>query len=157
MNTTELLLKSFDSALTHEWESFDMALRGVNEEAAVWQHVAYSREPHDAGVGRPGSILWYLNHLEHCHRHYTAVLRARPIKASPDTKPPGELSLKAILPALHKANADLRAEIAKLKDSDLDAPCTSTKNVCEFLLGVVRHISWHSGQIAVAKRLHRTR
>lgn len=150
------MLAGFDHALKHDWESLHDVLRGLTQAEAERQHQGWAAEPHDKGVGKPGTVLWFLNHLEHCHRHYTAVLRGRPNKSSPDTKPPGELDLARALPALQAANADLRAEIAKLNDADLDQPCTTdNKPVVEFLLGVVRHIAWHGGQIATLRRLLR--
>jgi len=150
------MLAGFDHALKHDWESLHGAIAGLGQDAAALQHPAYAELEHDAGVGKPGTVLWFLNHLEHCHRHYTAVLRGRPNKSSPETKPPGELDFARVLPALKAANADLRAEIAKLKDADLDQPCTTdNKPVAEFLLGVIRHIAWHGGQVATLRRLLR--
>lgn len=157
MRAIELLLMSFDHALAHEWESLAGALQDMGADEAAWQAPAHAGLAHDEGVGKPGTVLWYLNHLEHCHRHYTAVLQGRPVTQSPDTKPPGELALAAVIPALQRANTGLRAEIARLSDTDLDQPCTGKKSVAEFLLGVVRHISWHSGQMSTVRRLYRAR
>lgn len=158
MRAADLLVMGFDHALKHNWESLDGVLVKLTKDEAALQHPAYAREPHDEGVGKPGTVLWFLNHLEHCHRHYTAVLQGRPNKQSPDTRPPGELGLPAVYEALEAANAGLRAELAKLKDADLDQPCTTdNKSVAEFVLGVIRHIAWHGGQIATLRRLHAKR
>jgi hypothetical protein len=157
MNGVHVLLQSFDHALSHRWESFDSATEGLTEEQSAWQHTAYSHEPHDQGVGRPGTVLWFLNHLILCHRYYSAILRNRPNEKEPESEPPGELSLNPALAALKKANADLRAEIARLGESDLEQLCTQNKTTAEFVHGVVRHIAWHSGQIATIRRLHRSR
>lgn len=158
MRSVDVMLAGFDHALQHDWESLHSALHGLTPDEATRQHPAWAHEPHDDCVGKPGTVLWFLNHLEHCHRHYTAVLRGRPNKTSPDTRPPGELDLARVLPALHAASVELRAEIAKLSDADLDQPCTTdNKPVVEFLLGVVRHIAWHGGQIATLRRLHAKR
>jgi uncharacterized damage-inducible protein DinB len=156
MRGVDVMLAGFDHALKHSWESLHGALLDLTPEEAARRHPAWAHEPHDDGVGKPGTVLWFLNHLEHCHRHYTAVLRARPNTNSPDTKPPGELDFAQVLSALQAANADLRAELAKLKDADLDQPCTTdNRSVAEFLLGVIRHIAWHGGQIATLRRLLR--
>ncbi len=154
MSGIQTLLLSFDHALSHPFESLAEAIKGVTEEESVWQHPAYSREPHDEGFGRPGTILWFLNHLEYYHRYYTAVLRNRPNVKSPQVALPGELPLKQVLPALEDANAGLREAIATFSDDDLDRPCTQNQSTVEFVHSVVRHIAWHSGQIATIRRLY---
>ncbi|MBK8206168.1 MAG: DinB family protein [Planctomycetes bacterium] len=157
MNATNLLLLAFDNALAHPWESFAGATNDLGAAEAAWQHPAYAQEPHDTGVGKPGTVLWFLNHLELCHRHYTAMLRQKrqgqATGAEPDTQPPGELPLAEILAALEMANTALRAEIAMLTADTLDRPFTPNKTTAEFVLGTIRHISWHSGQIATIRRL----
>lgn len=152
MQITEALLAAFDDALTHHYESLAEATAKLAVLEAAWQPSAYSVEPHDPGIGRPGSVLWHLNHLLHCHRHYTAVLRERPAMEQPETPRPGELGLAEVLGALTAANAGLRAEIAKLTDGDYAMPCTRRSNVLQFVNAVVRHIAWHSGQIATTRR-----
>ncbi|MCC7510481.1 MAG: DinB family protein [Planctomycetes bacterium] len=162
MNSTDVLLLAFDNALTHPWESFTGATEDLSAAETAWQPPAYAQEPHDPGVGKPGTVLWFLNHLELCHRHYTTMLqqrRQRPREqatgAAPETQPAGELPLPEILAALKAANAALRDEIALLKADDLDTPFTPNKTTAEFVLGTIRHISWHSGQIATIRRLYR--
>lgn len=153
MNGVSLLCQSFDHALGHDWESLRYAIDGLTEAEAARQHAAYANEPHDAGIGKPGTILWFLNHLLHYHRHYTAILRARPVTTEPQTEPLGELPLAKVLPALEAANAALRAEFMKLRDEDLDQPCSPNRGTGEFVLGIVRHIAWHGGQIATLRRM----
>lgn len=157
MDAAQLMLASYDAALNHQWESLANALKGLDDEVSVWQPPAYSREPHDEGIGRPGTVLWFLNHLEHCHRHYAEILRRRPVTEHPDTRAPGELPLAEILPRLHKANAELRAEFAKLTPEDMEKPCTARTSVMQWAFGVVRHIAWHSGQIMTVRRLYARR
>lgn len=166
MSTVATLLLAFDNALDHPWESLSGALGNVHaltDAEARWQHPAYAHEPHDKGVGRPGSVLWFLNHLEHCHRHYARVLaRTRKRKATKastkakplHTKPPGELPLAKVLPALEKANAALRAELAALKAADLVREVQPGNPVAEFVVAAIRHIAWHSGQIATIRRMY---
>ncbi|MBK9976275.1 MAG: DinB family protein [Planctomycetes bacterium] len=155
MRAIELLLLAFDHALQHPWESLAGAVHELQPEEASWQPPAYATLDHDVGVGKPGTVLWYLNHLQHCHRHYTAVLQSRPVTQSPDTPPSGEQPLEEALKAVTQATAGLRAQIALLTDAELDQPCTDKSKVAEFLAGVVRHISWHAGQIATLRRLYR--
>jgi hypothetical protein len=157
MNGIQVMLQAFDQALSHPFESFVGAVKNLSEEESVWQHPAYSREPHDEGIGRPGTVLWFLNHLEFCHRTYTAILKTRPVEKWPEVDLPGELALKPALAALTKANAGLRAEIANLTDADPASPCVPNNPTSEFLHGVIRHIVWHSGQIATIRRLHARR
>lgn len=153
MNAVQLLCQLFDDALTHDWESLASVTHGLTDAEAARRHPAYASEPHDDGIGKPGTVLWFLNHLLHYHRHYTAILRARPIDTEPQSTPPGELPLAQVLPALKTANAELRAEFMELRDADLDQPCSPRRSTAEFVLGIVRHIAWHGGQIATLRRL----
>lgn len=155
MNAVQLLCLSFDHALAHDWEALQSVTKDLTDSEAAQQHPAYAHEPHDEGIGAPGTVLWFLNHLLHCHRHYIAILRARPVDAEPQTTPPGELPLSQVLPALEVANAALRAEFARLRDNDLDQPCSPRRSTAEFVLGIVRHIAWHGGQIATLRRMLR--
>lgn len=156
MKAISLLCQSFDDALTHDWESLASITQGLTDAEAARQHPAYANEPHDDGIGKPGTVLWFLNHLLHYHRHYTAILRARPVDTEPQTRPLGELPLAQVLPALKAANSELRAEFMKLSDADLDQPCSPRRSTAEFVLGIVRHIAWHGGQIATLRRLLRS-
>jgi hypothetical protein len=157
MNATEALLLVYDGALNDEWESLANAIKDLTEEESVWQPPAYKKEPHDQGVGRPGTILWHLNHLEMCHRHYIDVLTRMDAGNPPKTEPPGELPLKTALPALKKANAGLRAVIASLKSDDLTRQARPNRNAASFIAMVVAHICWHAGQIKQTRRLHSKR
>ena len=154
MDAAQAILASFDAALNDNWESLASALSGLDEPMASWQPRAYANEPHDDGIGKPGTVLWFLNHLEHCHRHYAQILRVRPISTQPETKPPGELPLAQIVPRLHAANTELRAAIAGLSPADVEAACTPRKNVVQFVSAIVRHIAWHGGQIMTVRRLY---
>lgn len=169
MNAVATLLLAFDHALNHQWESLTGALGNpldLTDAEVRWRHPAYASEPHDTGIGKPGTVLWFLNHLEHCHRHYARVLartrKRKGVKASARakalrTKPPGELPLAKILPALDRANAALSREIAALKVSDLKREVNPDHTVAAFIVAAIRHIAWHSGQIATIRRLYRLR
>jgi cell division protein FtsB len=91
-----------------------------------------------------------------CNLHYTNVLRLRPQKEIADPPKPSIMTLDQTITALQQSHEALRAEVAKLKDSDLDDNCNSTgASVAEFVSACVRHEVWHSSQIAVARRLFR--
>jgi len=60
-----------------------------------------------------------------------------------------------MLNRLAQTRTELRAEIARLQDADLEAPCRAEMTVAEFLLMIIRHEAWHAGQIVVIRRLYR--
>lgn len=153
MNAIEVLLLGFDAAWKDQWESLTDACKDLTEEESVWQPPAYKKEPHDEGVGRPGTILWHLNHLEMCHRHYTMIIKTRPTTKQMDTKPPGELPLKKALVALEEATADLRKEVAKLKPEQVTEPARGNHNIADFTCMFTRHMAWHAAQIKQTRRL----
>ncbi|MCZ7605064.1 MAG: DinB family protein [Planctomycetota bacterium] len=157
MEAIETLLVVFDGALNDEWESLASAITDLTETEAAWQHPAYAAEPHDKGVGVPGTILWHLNHLELCHRHYIATIRNMDPSKSPDTQPPGELPLAQVLPALKKASAGLREAIASLKPEDLTGQVRPKRNAASFIAMIAAHICWHAGMIKQTRRLYAKR
>lgn len=157
MNPVDVLLRSFDDAWKHPWESLASATAGVGGEEAGWQPPAHAAEPHDDGIGRPGTILWALNHLTHCHRHYATILRMRPVATQPETPPPGELPLDRVLPALEQATQDLRDEVARVPPEALSQPCTSTADVAGFVAMATRHMVWHASQARLTRRLYARR
>lgn len=157
MNAIELLLASFDDVWNHRWESTTSVLEGVTPEEAGWRHPAYAREEEDEGLPLPGTILWHIAHLEYCTRYYTDILRLRPVTDDPEVVLPKDLSFPRIIELLADARAGLRHEMSLLTDRDLDAPCHHGKSVSEFLRMVIRHESWHGGQMAVVRRLYRER
>ncbi len=157
MDAIETLLVVFDGALNDEWESLASALHDLAEQEAAWQHPAYAAEPHDEGVGVPGTILWHLNHLELCHRQYITTIQNMDPGKSADTKPPGELPLAQVLPALQKASAGLREAIASLKPEDLTRQPRPQRNAASFIAMIAAHICWHAGMIKQTRRLYARR
>lgn len=153
MTATEAMLVVFSGAWKDEWESLANAIKDLTEEESVWQPPAYKGEPHDPGVGRPGTILWHLNHLEMCHRHYIETLKRFDPASPPETETPGELPLKKILPALEKATAELRQVIAGLSPEDLTRQARPKRNAANFIAMVAAHMCWHAGQIKQTRRL----
>jgi len=157
MNAVEALLMSFDQAWKDDFESFEDACAGITEEESVWQPPAFAREPHDKGVGRPGTINWHLNHLELCHRHYAESIRSPDPDNPPRNDPPGELSLKPALKALDATTADLRNAIAALKPDDLSTIIRPGRDIANFIAMLTRHLTWHAAQIKTTRRLHAMR
>jgi uncharacterized damage-inducible protein DinB len=150
-------LQAFDDSWSHESESLRSVLQNVTSEESSWQIPSYAAERLVEGLPKPGTIRWHLAHLEHCARHYTAIIRDRPIGHEPLTPPPGIVDLRELIDQLERARRSLRAEIEKLSELDLEADCAREMNVAEFLRTVIRHEAWHAGQIAVIRRLYRQR
>ena len=109
------------------------------------------------GLPVPGTIRWHVAHLEHCARHYAEILRNRPLAYEPATPSPGITDLAELINRLERARRLLREQIQRLSDMDLDAPYERGMNVGEFVLMVIRHETWHAGQIAVVRRLYERR
>ncbi|MCB9894705.1 MAG: DinB family protein [Planctomycetes bacterium] len=154
MDAMEAMLLVIDGAWKDDFESLTDAIADLTEEESVWQPPSYKREPQDEGVGRPGTILWHLNHLEMCHRHYIATLEAMDPTKSPDTAAPGELPLKQILPALEKTTGEMREAIANLGAEGLTRQVRPNRSAANFIAMIARHISWHAAQIKQTRRLH---
>jgi DinB superfamily len=157
MSQVVQLLQAFDDVWSHGCESLHSALKDVSSTEASWQDSSYAVEPLVQGLPEPGTICWHVAHLEHCARHYTAILRGRPLADEPVTLPPGMAELSELTERLERARRLFRTEIENLSDMDLQAFCARGMNVAEFLRMAIRHEAWHAGQIAVIRRLYRQR
>jgi len=155
MSQIRQLLQAFDDSWAHGCESLRSALQGVTAEESSWQHCSYAAEPLVEGLPEPGTIRWHVAHLEHSARHYTAILRERPVEHEPITSPLEIAEILESIDRLERARRLLRVEIEKLSDLDLEAPCARGMNVAEFLRMAIRHEAWHAGQIAVIRRLYK--
>ena len=58
---------------------------------------------------------------------------------------------------LEEIHAARRERVASLSDADLELSVRNGMNVDEYLTSTIRHDIWHAAQIAVARRLWRTR
>jgi hypothetical protein len=150
MRLIDVFLRQFDNAWHHRWESLEPLLDGLTEEEALWQAPCYASEP--SGRPSPGSIHWHLDHLARCKREYAAMLRR---DSGPAHGPPAPLP--ETLARLRDAHRAQREAIAALGDADLERPAEGGMSVAEFLASTIRHDTWHAAQIAVARRLWRTR
>jgi hypothetical protein len=153
----QVLLRAFDDAWSHRFESLTAALRGVSEAEAAHQDASYSADKGWRGMPPPGTILWQVAHLEHSAGHYHYLLRNRPVSTQPQTPAPDAVDLKGLLDALASSRADFRMSIVALNDANLDEPCLEDMSVEEFLRMAIRHETWHAAQIVIARRLYGTR
>lgn len=114
MSGTAVLLRAFDDTWKHHAESIRAVLSGVTEEEASWQHHSYMHEIAVPGLPAPGTILWHLAHLEHCARHYAAVLGTRPLEEEPATPRPQKDYWGNCLPASSSLVANYVARLNPL-------------------------------------------
>jgi hypothetical protein len=154
MSMVTFLLQAFDDAWSHEDESLYGVVRRVTPEEALWQHPAYAQEEPMPGLAIPGTILLQLAHLEHSARHYAAILEQRPVKEEPQTSPPEAAYLAGLLAELASAQAT-PAQIERLSNQELTKPCARGMDVGEFVRMILRHETWHAGQIALIRRSYR--
>jgi hypothetical protein len=147
----------FDDTWSHKCESLRSVLQGITSKESSLQDPAYASEPRIAGLPEPGTICWQLAHLEHCARHYTQILRDRPVAHEPLTPPPGTANLPELIRRLEEARGLLREEIERLREVELDAPCVRGMSVAEFVRIAIRHEAWHAGQLVIVRRLYRQR
>jgi DinB superfamily len=151
------LLQMFDDNWSHKCESLHSVLHDVTSEESLWRDPAYASEPRIAGLPEPGTIRWQVAHLEHCARHYTQILRDRPVVHEPPTPPLGTADLPELIHRLEEARRLLREEIERLSEVDLDSPCARGMSVAEFVRMAIRHEAWHAGQLVILRRLYRQR
>src|SRR5215467_15803173 len=79
-------------------------------------------EPLVEGLPAPGTIRWRVAHLEHCARHYSEILRKRPIAVEPTTAPPGMTELPELIERLESARRFLRDRDSALERSGFGSP-----------------------------------
>lgn len=158
MRALDAYLAAFDDAWSHAWESLSAVLEGVSEEEAYWQAPCYALDPVEDGWPSPGTIAWQIAHLAHCKGYYAAVIRDRAMNASPPTEPRTPLQgLPAERAALKAAHALQRDAMEEVGDEDLGQLASGKMPLGEFLAMTTRHDAWHAAQIALARRLYRTR
>ncbi|MCB0712098.1 MAG: DinB family protein [Ignavibacteriae bacterium] len=157
MTAINLALQLFDDSWAHNYESIHSALDDLTEDEAQWQHSSYAGIETEQNLPLPGSILWHIAHIEYYAKVYASILRNRPVSEYPDLPPSTASTLPELRSAMNVALQELRDAIAALHDEDLESNCIAEASVAEFLGLVMRHQTWHSGEIAVARRLYRTR
>jgi len=150
----EELLASFDDAWSYKWESFEYVLQGIGEKEALYQHPIYVNEPPEDGYPPAGTILWHLVHLAHCYKHYVTIIEQRPNRP-PDPAAPESHTLAEAVTNLKLYRDKLREAFAALEEEQFDDELSNARTIASFARMVVRHDAWHSGQIALARRLFR--
>lgn len=155
----EVLLRAFDDAWAHQWESVMAVLDGVTADEAQWQSPAYAAEAAEDGWPLPGTIWWHVAHLAYYKRYYADILLVGPTQEKPAPSAPRVPlpTFSADLESLHANHARQRAALAGFADAQLELPMGPTMTVLEFAAMTIRHDSWHAGQIALIRRLFRTR
>ena len=158
MTEKEVLLAAFDDAWSHTWESFDTVAKDLTEDEIHFQHPVYASEKQEDGWPKPGSILWHLVHIEYWYNYYLACLDHIPEGTSTLPHVNAEWTLEAAMAKLLRTRATLREKIVLLGDAQLDTKYTkSNMPVGEFIRMMARHDTYHTAQIAVARRLYRMR
>jgi len=150
------LLAGFDDVWNHRWESFEVTLKDITEEEANFQHEAYRDAEPYPDEPPAGTIMWHLIHFAQCYEHYTNMIKARPVRPE-DPPPPQASSFDEGLALVRRNREVLRAAIDGVRDDALDEKVGNGDTVAMFVRMITRHDAWHLGQIAVARRLYRTR
>lgn len=158
MSATAAHLRHLDDAWSHRWEGLGPTLDGVTEEEAAWQAPCYAAEPREDGWPPPGTIAWQVAHVAHCKSYYAAMLRRVGGTERPPVTPWTHVgTFDGLRRVLDAARVEERDAVASLADGDLGRPVPNGMTAAEFVAMCVRHTTWHAAQIAVARRLYRTR
>lgn len=149
-------MRLYDAVHGDRWDSFLAVLEGVDELQARWVPPAYSFDlVEEPGWPANGSILWQANHILACKTSYLlTVLEADgPGIGTPYTVRHTLREVQAAAGPLHRAFLD---RLASLPDRDFDRPVSPDgTTLMQHLENAIRHEAWHSGQIAVIRRLYR--
>jgi uncharacterized damage-inducible protein DinB len=157
MTRKEEVLAAFDEAWSDPiCESLVLALDGVTEEMAAYQHSIYSEVEGEDSYPPAGTILWHLVHLAHCYRSYASAVTRRPAEPS-EVSPPLASSLGEAILNLKRDRETFWNAIATVSEGQLDDKVFNYKTVAHLLRMSVRHDAWHAAQIAVVKRMYRMR
>ena len=155
MTKKEELLIAFDETWKRKWESLEEILKNITEEEALWQHPAYAMEPLEEGHPPTGTILYLLTHLYDVYRYYILVVINRPNDVKNPPPPPRSHTVAEALGYIKKYRAELRDVLASLTDEQLEEQVSGDRTVAQLLRMFPRHDSWHTGQIAMLRRLYR--
>ena len=158
MTELDTHLRHFDDGWSHRFESLTAVLQDLTDEEAFWQHPAYAGESPEEGWPPPGSVAWQVAHVAHCKRHYTDICLHAESEERPEVRPWTPCRTVAeLLEVLGAAHREQREAIAGLGEDRLDLDAGNGMPYREFLAMCIRHDAWHAGQMAVARRLYRTR
>jgi uncharacterized damage-inducible protein DinB len=150
------LISLYNAVHSDRWDSFLSVLDGVDEEMARWVPEAYSFDlVIEEGWPANGSILWFGNHILACKTGYLHT-----VCAMDGALPEPEYTFETILAGLRGAAVALHAafiaRLAGLPDSRFGDPVdTDGTTLADHMSNAIRHEAWHSGQMAVIRRLYR--
>ena len=157
MQAIEAFLLQLDGAWNHAWESVESALAGITAEEAVWQAPCYRNEPSEPGSPPAGTVHWHVAHLAYFKRYYAECVRHRGAGETVSIEDEPRATFAESLERLKQAHRTQREVVASLQEQDLAATVENGSSVAEFLATTFRHDAWHAAQIAVARRLWKTR
>ncbi|MEM8886075.1 MAG: DinB family protein [Planctomycetota bacterium] len=158
MRAIDAFLLQLDGAWDHAWESLRSALDGITDEEATWQAPCYRGEESAPGMPLAGTVHWHVAHLADCKDYYSACLRHRGKEGAVECEPlKPRASFAESLEQLKQVHEAQRELVASLQDEDLALTVENGVRVSEYLATTLRHDAWHAAQIAVARRLWRTR
>ena len=154
MTQKEELLTAFDEAWSFKWESIESVLNDISDEEALYQHPSYSNLQQEESHPPPGTILTLLVHLADCYGYYRALIIHRPEMLN--VPPPLEAgNMKVAMSNLMLRRLELREAIDSLAEAQFEEKIYNHKSVAQLIRMLIRHDAWHSGQIALIKRLYR--
>lgn len=156
MSEKEILLAGFDEGWSYQWESFELVTKDLTEEEAQYQHPVYANEKQEEGWPPMGSILWQLAHLEYWYRYYLHCFEQRPNvrREFPPVLPVS--TLDEAMERLLSTRATLRKTMTELPEIAFSEMINAKFRVGDFVRMILRHDTWHSSQISVARRLYRS-
>ena len=153
----QTLLAAFDDAWSHRGESFETATKDLSEEEAQYIHPVYADVPEEDGWPNAGSILWHLVHMEYWYRYYIDCLEKPTEEKAPLPATDSAASLAEAMQKLLAQRKTLRNMISDIPDPGLDFSLRGRIRTGEFIRMIIRHDTYHTAQIALARRLYRNR
>jgi uncharacterized damage-inducible protein DinB len=151
----QTLLAAFYDAWSHTWESFASVTKELTEEEVQFVHPAYSDVKQDDGWPRAGSVLWHLVHMEYWYRYYIDCLEKPTEEKAPLPEANSASTLDEAMQRLLSTRKTLRNMITDIPDEGLDFSLRGRIRTGEFIRMIIRHDTYHTAQIAVARRLYR--
>lgn len=150
------LLDAFDDSWRFRWESLDNKLEGLSAEEAMYQHPMYIDEPVEVEHPAAGTILWHVIHLANVYYWYHSVMRERP-NTPKEINLPMARSLEEAVSNLRRERQEFRNYVETLTEEQLDEKHFDGRTPLLITRMMSRHDAWHTSQIAVIRRLYRTR
>jgi uncharacterized damage-inducible protein DinB len=131
-------------------------MKDVDDEMSRYQHPAYSSDVDTEYNAKTGSIIWHIAHLAHCHLQYADVITGRPeVPAEPPF--PNVDTLQGAVEQITLSRAKLRSAIESVSEDELTDKVCGGDSVAAYVQTILRHDAWHFGQMAVVKRLYRSK